>query len=121
LETPVDAVVLYAGKILYDVFNPTGNSLATLMGEVVVDDSPSEVTKSVFALIPGGKGFESITDQELYALDIWHFALVKAGSHQFGYRVWVDNPSALTAGNLQLKISNRQWTAVAFIATFIRE
>lgn len=112
-EAPRNALAVYVGNLWYDVSSAATNVTGDLFVQVVLDGSPLEVSKGLLVSVVPNRPFVTGTEDTLLFTSLVVPVVVGPGIHTAECQLYVDNASALN-GNIQVKISDRQWTVLGF-------
>lgn len=111
---PRHAVAVYVGNLWYDVSSAATNVTGNVFFQIVIDDSPLEVSKGLLMKAAPNRPFVAgETEDAILFTSLIVPMLVGPGLHTVQCQMYVDNAADLN-GNIQVKISDRQWTVMGF-------
>lgn len=110
---PRTALAVYVGNLWYDISSAATNVTGDLHCQIVVDDAPLETFKGLLARVVPSRPFQIVTEDNFLFTTLIVPFIVGPGEHTAQCQIFVENASSLN-GNIQVKISDRQWTVLGF-------
>lgn len=114
IDSPTPILLIYMAHFWYDA-NNASTTVAKIFRQILVNDAALETSKGMFHEISPGKGFESVTRDEVFFAEVEEFALLPAGRYEVQHQLWVENAADLT-GDLQVKFMDRAWLGYGQVA-----